>query len=235
MDTRRIQAGRLQLALHTLQDAEGSPLLLLHALYGSGRDWTNDVSAWPGPVLALDFSGHGESQWLAGGGYYPELFAADADQAAAEIGPCHVMGTGLGAYVALLLAGARPDHIAGALLLPGIGLGGLTTVPDFEGIVARADEDLAALETPRHDQTGTDPMVRMAEHDIRPVDYTGAFAGRARRLVMARNDDHEPTPPWWAALAGLPSVTEVENTRDRIALAAREFAPAALPTGPAQG
>ncbi|MDG2304789.1 MAG: alpha/beta fold hydrolase [Candidatus Binatia bacterium] len=233
MNTRRIQAGRLELALHRLRAAEGPPLLLLHALYGSGKDWTDNLAAWPGPVFALDFSGHGESQWLAGGGYYPELFAADADQAASEIGARHVVGTGLGAYVALLLAGGRPDDIDAALLLPGVGLGGLRTLPDFEGIVARTDEDLAALQAPRHDQTGTDPMVRMAEHDIRPVDYTSSFAGRARRLLLARGD--APTPPWWAAVGGLPAVTEIDNTPDMVGLAAREFAPAALPTGQTQG
>ena len=48
--------GSLRLALHTLAEGEGRPLLLLHGLgEQSPRTrpaWTN---SWNGPVLALDF------------------------------------------------------------------------------------------------------------------------------------------------------------------------------------
>ena len=39
MRTRRIRAGRHEVALHTLREAPGVPLLLLHALGGSSADW----------------------------------------------------------------------------------------------------------------------------------------------------------------------------------------------------
>ena len=49
---------------------------------------------------------------------------ADADAALAHLGPATVYGRGLGAYVALLIAGARPDLVRGAVLDDGPGLVG---------------------------------------------------------------------------------------------------------------
>jgi len=56
---------RVHLALHHLRPASpagGRPLLLLHGL---GEASPDDVpawaAAWPGPVHALDFTGHGAS------------------------------------------------------------------------------------------------------------------------------------------------------------------------------
>ena len=37
--------------------------------------------------MAVDFAGHGNSSWLVGGGYTPELFVADADAGATTTDP----------------------------------------------------------------------------------------------------------------------------------------------------
>ncbi len=232
MNTRRIRAGRHELVLHTLQEKSGDALLLLHALWGSNRDWSTDASPWPGPVFALDFSGHGESQWVKGGGYYPELFAADADAALSEIGACHLLGAGIGAYVALLLAGARPDDVRGAVLTAGRGLAGQGPVPDFDDMVRRSDGALEAFAAPRDAPTATDPMVAMVETDVRPLDYACAFGRRARRIVLAGSG--EPAA-WWKALREVPAVTEVAASGDAVRSAATVFHPATLSTKPAQG
>ena len=54
--------GRIGLALHQLRPGPGRPLLLLHGL---GEQSPTEVPAasagWPGPVCALDFTGHGGS------------------------------------------------------------------------------------------------------------------------------------------------------------------------------
>ena len=106
---RFLSHGRVRLALHTLRDRAGPKLLLLHALGGRSPDALSDeLSAWPGSVHALDFTGHGRSTLPKGGGYYAELLLADADTALAELHAASVLGYGLGAYVALMLAGARP-------------------------------------------------------------------------------------------------------------------------------
>ena len=79
----------------------------------AGRRCPTTSTRWPGPVWALDFTGHGASTVPRGGGYTAEVLMADADAALAHLGPATVLGRGLGAYVALLLAGARPRAGAG--------------------------------------------------------------------------------------------------------------------------
>lgn len=221
MSTRRLRAGRIELALRCLSEHAGAPLLLLHELFGSSLDW-NDAGVWPGPVYALDFSGHGASDWVPGGGYYPETFAGEADRVLQEIGPAHVMGAGTGAYVALLLAGARPSDVRGALLLPGRGLEGDGPVPDWNDIVERTDDLLASFESRDREQTPTDPMVAMAETDIRPLPYARAYAERAADIALARLE--APPPPWWEEIQSLPNVRSLDAERSPLALAAGAFA-----------
>lgn len=192
-----IRHGRVSLALHTLREAAGPTLLCLHAVGGLARDFRETASLWPGPVFALDFAGHGASQPLRGGAYHPELLAGDADAALAEIGPARLVGAGIGAYVALLLAGGRPDAVPGALLLPGAGLegGGVAPDPAIDTLARWVD-----LGTPLR---GCDPAVRRLERDIRPPDYAEAFARTARRLLLAEGDFTQP--PWWQAVRASPT------------------------------
>lgn len=121
-----LQHNRIRLALHTCKTAgAGRPLLLLHGLAERApRQLPAPYAAWPGPVHALDFTGHGESQVPRGGGYTCELLMADADVALARLGSATVVGRGLGGYIALLLAGARPLQVHGAILLDGPGMAG---------------------------------------------------------------------------------------------------------------
>lgn len=204
---RRIPHGEIELALHELRGAPSNAgsaprLLLVHELGGSSRDWlARDPAAlegWPGAVLGIDLAGHGASDRRPGGAYTPELCAADVDAALAVVGPCHLAGRGLGAYVCLLVAAARRDLVPAALLLPGAGLAGGGAVPG-----AAPDGDLAALQA-----TGeADPLTRACAVDIRPVDYARAFAAAARSLVVARGV--EPGPPWWDAVLGTQGVRPV--------------------------
>jgi pimeloyl-ACP methyl ester carboxylesterase len=192
----RIRHGRITLELDQIAEGNGVPLLLFHALFGSSADWGEAPAPWPGPVYALDFCGHGRSDWLTGGGYYPELLAGDADAALAHIGRAAVAGAGLGAYVAVLLAGARRETVAAALLLPGAGLEGGGAVPDFTKPHRLIDGlDASAMPTCEHD-----PMLRALETDVRPPEYIGSFARTARHLLLV--EDGEPRPPWWQTVRG---------------------------------
>ncbi|MFM2071291.1 MAG: hypothetical protein RLZZ623_1554, partial [Actinomycetota bacterium] len=126
---------KVQLALHCLRaggDSGGThPLLLLHGLgEASPTAVPAYVEQWPGSVYALDFTGHGRSTIPRGGGYNAEILLADADAALASLtggdpddpGRVTVLGRGLGGYIALLLAGARPRQVYGALVCDGPGL-----------------------------------------------------------------------------------------------------------------
>ena len=194
----RIRHAGVALALHDLRPGNGDPLLLLHELSGTSVGWDVERDVWPGHLLALDFAGHGASEWRAGGAYTPELLAGDVDAALATLGSCRIAGAGLGAYVALVVAGARPDLVPAALLLPGRGLDGGGPVPDFARTSGLAAE-LAEIETARADGTARyDPMVRSCARDVRPPDYAVSFARAARCLLLA--EDGGPRPPWWEAL-----------------------------------
>ncbi|MGH7788553.1 MAG: alpha/beta fold hydrolase, partial [Candidatus Binatia bacterium] len=164
----RIQHGRCALELHDLGGTGAAPpLLLLHALGGSARDWSEAAAGWPGQVCGLDFAGHGRSDALPGGGYTAELLAADADAALAVLGGAALAGAGIGAYAALLLAGARRDLVPAALLLPGRGLDGGGAQPNFE------HSSLTPL-TPADNPPlppGCDPILCALEHDPRPPEY----------------------------------------------------------------
>jgi pimeloyl-ACP methyl ester carboxylesterase len=199
---KRIASGRSEVALHELRAGTGPTLLALHALGGSSRDFAALAAHWPGRVLALDLAGHGDSAWNRGGSYSPELHAADVDAALLEAGEACIAGAGLGAYVALLVAGARPARVRAALLLPGRGLDGGGAAPRHDqALEIRNAEALRMLDAAAaRPRPPFDPMLRACETDPRPPDYARAFADAARRLLFA--EDGRARPPWWEAARG---------------------------------
>jgi len=201
----RLRHGRVSLALHTLRDEPGPVLLCLHAVGGSSSDFADAAAVWHGRVYGLDFAGHGASDPLRGGAYHPEILAGDADAALAEIGPARLAGAGVGAYVALLLAGGRPDAISAALLLPGAGLAGGGAAPDPTTDTRERWCELGPA------PAGCDPAVRRLERDIRPGDYAREFAQAARRLLLA--EDGTPRPPWWEGVRECPSAVRAPSER----------------------
>ena len=112
MNTVMLQHNKITLALHEVRPGTGRPLLFLHGLGESAAMMSTLSVDWAGPVWALDFTGHGESSVPAGGGYSSEILMADADIALRHIGEATVVGRGLGAYIAFLIAGARPTTVA---------------------------------------------------------------------------------------------------------------------------
>ncbi len=165
---------KVTLALHELRGGKGRALLLLHGLgERSPRVAPAATAAWPGPVHALDFTGHGASTVPTGGGYTAEVLMADVDAALAHLGSATLVGRGLGSYVALLIAGARPERVRGAVLCDGPGLAGGGGRPASPWIVAL---DRAAVPPP-------DPfaLVELAK-DVRPPEYATAFARQAAVL-----------------------------------------------------
>lgn len=197
---------RVQLALHHLRDGEGRPLLLLHGL-GERSPATVPAWAerWPGPVAALDFTGHGASTVPRGGGYTSEILLGDADAALAHLGEVTVLGRGLGAYIALQLAGARPTEVFGVVLADGPGLAGGPSEPTSQSFFPLPS-----------DGSAPDPYALVElSRDLRPPDYATAFT----RLAVQGSPLEEPItvasvfrPPWLAAVVAEQGVAEASVT-----------------------
>jgi pimeloyl-ACP methyl ester carboxylesterase len=198
-----VRHNRIDLALHRLSDGDdpGSrPLLLLHGLGEATPGTVPDGLSWPGPVLGLDFTGHGRSTAPAGGGYTSEILVADVDAALAEVGPVTVLGRGLGAYIGLLVAAARPDLVRGVVLSDGPGLAGGGVHPGSP-----------SLPYPPAAPSGSPDAFALAElsRDVRPADYAQTFV----RFVVEGSDLDQPLwfaavvrPEWLSAVADEPGV-----------------------------
>lgn len=203
-----LQHGQVCLALHRLRQSpvaddlpddldESGPRTLL-MLHGLGERAPTIIppwcQAWTGPIASLDFTGHGQSTIPRSGGYSAEMLMADADHAIAALGPVTVIGRGLGAYIALLIAGGRPGSVRGAVLCDGPGLAGGAVVPTSPSYV----EIPARVRPP-------DPYALFElSRDLRPPDYATVFA----RLAIERGSIDVPImvcavlrPPWLAAVA----------------------------------
>lgn len=209
-----LRHGKVDLALHRLRDGcdgltAARPLLILHGL-GEASPTTVPTWAdrWLGPVAALDFTGHGASTIPRGGGYTAELLLGDADAALAELTggdatrSITVLGRGLGAYIALQLAGARAAQVHGAVLTDGPGLAGGPTGPTSQSFFS----------LPSSPMTSPDPyaLVELGR-DLRPPDYAAQFV----RLALAGSDLDRPItvssvfrPEWLDAVAREHGVVE---------------------------
>jgi pimeloyl-ACP methyl ester carboxylesterase len=223
---RWLRHGKVRLALRELRSGAGRPLLLLHGLGEAAirqpPAWTEP---WPGAVIALDFTGHGASTVPRSGGYTAETLLADADAALAELGAATVVGRGLGAYVATMLAGARPGLVRGAVLADGPGIvGGGEDGPTPQAYFRLGEASVSP-----------DPYALFElSRDLRPPDYATLFV----RLAVAGSGLDEPLavtatyrPAWLAAVAAEPGVADTTLTA---ALAAYSRIPDA-PAGQAGG
>ena len=204
--TATVRHSRIELALHRLRDSDGAPLLHLHGLgERSPAAVPGHLAGWPGPVWALDFTGHGASSMPVGGGYFCELLMADVDAALAHLGPTTLYGRGLGAYIALLTAGARPELVRGAILDDGPGLKGGGPEPTTPYVLPEP------LDTPGP----PDPYALFElSHDVRPADYATTYARLAATLSgldVALAVCAQVRPPWLAAVAAEPGVREVDR------------------------
>jgi pimeloyl-ACP methyl ester carboxylesterase len=201
----QLRHGRIELALHQLRtsDADQRPLLLLHGLgERTPRQVPVDADAWPGSVWGLDFTGHGESTVPVGGGYTCESLMADADAAIAHLGQVTLLGRGLGAYVALMLAGARAEDVHGAVLTDGHGLAGGGPAPGTPTI--DAVEPRAGVPDPY-------ALLELST-DVRPPSYATSYV----RLATQGSGLDDPIvvsaryrPPWLEAVADEPGVLEL--------------------------
>lgn len=126
---RLITANRLTQHLLEWGDA-GSVLLLLHGFLEHAHVWD-----WCGPrlaragyhVFALDWPGHGDSEWIGPGGYYhfADYTAVLAGVIRGLGGQAALVGHSMGGNAALIYAGTEPDRVTALVSIEGLGPPGM--------------------------------------------------------------------------------------------------------------
>ncbi len=194
--TRERRAGHgLELCVHRFRDDAAAPCgltaLLLHGFLDGGATWDRvaaPLCAAGIEVLAPDQRGFGASERAPRGGYYhfPD-YVADVDALVRGLAPSKlvVVGHSMGGTVACNFAGARPERVAGLVLLEGVGPPG--TPPDAG--LRRTRQWLADLENPPREKTLAsldDARRRLAFYNPRaPEDLLRA---RAEQLTTRSGD-----------------------------------------------
>ncbi|WP_022835648.1 alpha/beta fold hydrolase [Salisaeta longa] len=101
-------------ALYVEQHGSGPPLVFLHGLGSSGRDWAPQVAAFAADfrVLTIDLRGHGRSGVPPGPYTIPQM-ARDVAVVLRKLDatPATVVGLSMGGMVALQLAADAPDLV----------------------------------------------------------------------------------------------------------------------------
>ena len=124
--TRRHSVRGLSLAYHCWGADDAPVVLCLHGFLDHGRSFTRVAEALSDAfrVIAVDFRGHGESEWVGAGGYYhfydyyhditSLLEELDVNQAC-------ILGHSMGGSVATGIAAMHGERVSSLVLLEGMG------------------------------------------------------------------------------------------------------------------
>lgn len=141
--------------LHLLSwEGEGAPLLLTHGMAGNAHWWDLAGPSLAGSFrpVALDFHGHGDSEWRADAKYDTGCFVDDIENARHVLGWNRMVlaGHSLGARIALEYAARYPERL--------LGLIAIDFLPEFYESKARRFEKTRSRPQPFYKDSET--MVR---------------------------------------------------------------------------
>jgi pimeloyl-ACP methyl ester carboxylesterase len=170
-----------ELAYERSGERGGVPVIAAHGITAHRHSWACTASFAPDiDLVAVDLRGRGESRALPG----PSSIAQHADDLAAladalDVERVVVAGHSMGAFVAVALAGAHPDRVAGLMLLDG----GLPfapadrgDVPDLSLVIARLERTFSSREEYRafwHAHPATGPYWSPAVEAYADADLHG--------------------------------------------------------------
>ena len=194
MPTIRVNGVELYYEIH----GEGEPVLLIHGLGSSTRDWDLQVPALASQfkVITFDVRGHARSE-KPRQRYSVKLFTDDTAALirALDVGPVHVIGISMGGMIAFQLAVDAPELVRSLVIAnsgPAMPIKTLAqrlmiwtriAIVNTRGM-RKMGEVLAArlLPKPEHAAARRDFIERWAEND--PVAYLSALKGLVNWSVM---------------------------------------------------
>ncbi|WP_372612957.1 alpha/beta fold hydrolase [Halomonas sp.] len=109
----------MTLALHHLDTGgEGTPLVVIHGLFGSADNWRSHVTQWQKTrrVIALDLRNHGRSPHVPGMDYVDMSDDVIALMDGLGIERAHLLGHSMGGKVAMTLARLAPQRVASLIV-----------------------------------------------------------------------------------------------------------------------
>ncbi|MCE2406657.1 MAG: alpha/beta hydrolase [Pseudomonadales bacterium] len=116
---------RLRLHYVDWGNEDAPPLLLIHGGRDHCRnwDWVASELRHDYHVIAPDLRGHGDSQWMVGGGYLHIDYVYDIAQVVQQkhMSPVTVMGHSLGGSISLIYAGLYPETVTKLISIEGMG------------------------------------------------------------------------------------------------------------------
>jgi esterase len=139
---------------HLGHGATGAPVVILHGLFGSARNWATVARrlAARHRVVALDLRNHGQSPWAATMGFDEMAEDVRAFMVRHDLAPAAVIGHSLGGKVAMRLALEHADHVTRLVVVDvapvtythslGQYVDAMRRVP-LDGVARRAEVDAA--------------------------------------------------------------------------------------------
>ncbi|GLI26228.1 hypothetical protein ARHIZOSPH14_04700 [Agromyces rhizosphaerae] len=177
-------------------DGTGPPIVLLHGLAGSGREFLPTARAFPERrVVLVDQRGHGASTTLPAD-VSREAFVDDVVRVIDAVGnsPVDLVGQSMGAHTAMLVAAARPDLVRHLVLLEGNEGGGTAEEHEALGDFLRSWPVPFAGREQAAKALGGGPLARAWAADLAAT--ADGFVPRFDADVMVRAITAVATPRW---------------------------------------
>ena len=176
------------LRLHCVERGEGEMTLLLHGWLDHAGSFDLLAPLLPGRTVALDFRGHGDSQWAGPGGFYHFVeYIADLDGALEILSPqepVRIVGHSMGAAAALIYAALRPGRVSHLTMMDAVPLSIST-----EEIPARLTSYLEDL---RHTPRKRRRVESIEDGAQRLVRNNPSLSEKAARLLAAGGISPDP-------------------------------------------
>ena len=105
---------------HTVYGSDGPPMLIIHGLFGSGRNWSSlarTLSEHSYRVFCLDLPNHGQSPWATEKLDYPFMASSVKTWMNQQnIGSATILGHSMGGKVAMTLALSSPEYVSSLIV-----------------------------------------------------------------------------------------------------------------------